>query len=215
MREIERALELDPNSPDAQSFYAKMLWSGRLDEAILHMRRAQELDPVSPVMYVDLGKMLNSARRFDEAMQQYRKALELNPNFWAARRNLALCYAAQGRYEEAIAELERIRSSEDAANNLNLDVRGYIYGLWGKRAEALKMLDQMTEKSKHGDVGTQGFALIYTGLGDKDKAFEFLRKKHSAPLIPPLGVDPMWDSLRSDPRFEELIQQRQSRQREQ
>ncbi|HEX8845824.1 MAG TPA: protein kinase [Pyrinomonadaceae bacterium] len=206
LRELERALELDPNSPDAQQFYAKMLWGKRLDEAIVHMRRAQELDPLSPVMYVDLGKMLNSARRFDEAMQQYRKALELNPNFGPARRNLALCYAAQGRYEEAIAEVERIRSSENGSDNLEL--RGYIYGRWGKRAEALKILDELSKRS---DVNPYTFALIYTGLGDKDKAFEFLRKEHPAPLIPPLRVDPMWDSLRSDPRFEELLRQRESR----
>jgi serine/threonine-protein kinase len=206
LKELERALELDPNSPDTQSFYAKMLWSKRLDEAIPHMRRAQELDPLSPVMYVDLGKMLNSARRFDEAMQQYRKALELNPNFRAAHRNLALCFAVQGRYEEAIAEADRTRSSEDGSDNLEL--RGYIYGRWGKRAEALKMLDELSKRS---DVSPHAFALIYTGLGDKDKAFEFLRKKYPAPLLPPLRVDPVWDSLRSDPRFEEVLRQRDSR----
>jgi tetratricopeptide (TPR) repeat protein len=207
LRELERALELDPNSADAQAYYARILWArGRLDEAILHMRRAQELDPLSPVMYLDFGKILNSARQFDQAIEQYRKALELKPNYAPAHRHLALCYAVQGRYEEAIAEVERIGSSEDGSGNL--DLRGYIYGRWGKRAEALKMLDQL---SKGSEVHPASFALIYTGLGDKDKAFEFLRKEHPAPLIPPLRVDPVWDSLRSDPRFEELLRQRESR----
>jgi len=209
LKELERALELDPNSPDTQSFYAKMLWSKRLDEAIPHMRRAQELDPLSPVMYVDLGKMLNSAHRFDEAMQQYRKALELNPNFRAAHRNLALCYAVQGRYEEAIAEADRTRSPENPEGGFEL--RGFIYGLWGKRAEALKMLDDLNELSKQKDVHPGEFALIYTGLGDKDKAFEFLQRKHPMPLLPPLRVDPVWDNLRSDPRFEEILRLRESR----
>jgi serine/threonine protein kinase/Tfp pilus assembly protein PilF len=200
--ELERALELDPNSPDAQQFYAKILW-GRppsLDEAILHMRRAQELDPLSPAMYVDLGKILNSARRFDEAMQQFRKALELSRDYGPAHRQMGFCYAAQGRYEEAIAEA--------AASDLEL--RGYVYGLWGKRAEALKILDQM---SKQGH-SPQALALVYTGLGDKDKAFEFLVKKYPAPILPPLRVDPAWDSLRSDPRFAELLRQRDLQGRE-
>jgi len=209
LKELERALELDPNSPDAQQYYAKLLWATRLDEAIPHMRRAQELDPLSPVMYLDLGKMLNSARRFDEATVQYRKALELNPNYGPAHRNLALCYAVQGRYEEAIAEVDLLRSAEEPSGDLSL--RGYIYGLWGKRAEALKMLDEMNKRSKGSDINPQPFALVYTGLGDKDKAFEFLQKKYPAPLIPPLRVDPVWDNLRSDPRFEEILRLRESR----
>jgi serine/threonine protein kinase/Tfp pilus assembly protein PilF len=200
-RELERALELDPNSPDAQQFYAKILWGrpASLDDAILHMRRAQELDPLSPAMYVDLGKMLNSARRFDEAMQQFRKALELSRDYGPAHRQMGFCYAAQGRYEEAIAEADR---NKDPTSDL--DLRGYVYGMWGKRAEALKILDQM---SKHGH-SPQSLALVYTGLGDKDKAFEFLLKKHPAPILPPLRVDPAWDSLRSDPRFAEMLRQR-------
>jgi eukaryotic-like serine/threonine-protein kinase len=204
-RELERALELDPNSPDAQQYYAKSLWGGgRLDEAILHMRRAQELDPLSPAMYADLGKMLNSARQFDQAMEQYRKALELNPNYTPAHRHIGYCYAAQGRYEEAIAEADRLRSPEVPKGDLGM--RGYIYGRWGKRDEAQKMLDEL----KQSDGSPESFALIYTGLGDKDKAFEFLQQAQ-APMSFPLRVDPVWDSLRSDPRFADLIQQRQSR----
>lgn|GEM_PF-2203427 len=208
-RELERGLELDPNSPDARQYYAKILWQrGRLDEASLHMRRAQELDPLSPAMYVDLGKILNSARRFDEAMQQYRQALELDPDYSPAHRHLGHCYAAQGRYEEAIAEADRFKSSEVVAHVL--DLRGYVYGRWGKRAEALKALDELKELSKRSDVIPQAFALIYTGLGDRDNAFKFLQQEQ-APMIFPLRVDPVWDSLRSDPRFDELIRQRESR----
>ena len=209
IRELERALELDPNSPDAQRYYAIILWQrGRLDEAILHMTRAQELDPLSPAMYVDLGKILNSARRFEEAMQQYRKALELNPDYSPAHRHLGHCYAAQGRYEEAIAEADRFKSSEVVAHVL--DLRGYVYGRLGKRAEALKALDELNKLAKQREVSGQAFALIYTGLGDKDKAFKFLQEEQ-APMIFPLRVDPVWDSLRSDPRFGELIRQRESR----
>ena len=155
-------------------------------------------------MYVDLGKMLYSVRRFDEATEQYRKAIELNPNFMPAYRNLARCYAVQGKFEEALGALDQIKSSEDGANDL--DLRGYIYARSGKRSEALKILDEF---NKLRDVHPAVFALIYAGLGDKDKAFEFLRKKHPAPLVPPPKLDPIWDSLRSDPRFEEAMRERQ------
>ena len=75
------------------------------------------------------------------------------------------------------------------------------------------MLDLLNELSKRRDVAPQEFAVVYAGLGDKDKAFEFLQRKHPAPIVPPLSVDPLWDNLRSDPRFEELLRQRQSRER--
>ena len=208
IKELKRGLELDPNSPDAQRYYALNLWQrGRLDEGILHMTRAQELDPLSPAMYVDLGKIFNSARRFDEAMQQYRKALELNSDYTPAHRQLGYCYAAQGRYEEAIAEADRMRPSDVVRSSH--DLRGYVYGRWGKKAEALKVLDELNDLSKQRDVFPQDFALIYIGLGDKDNSLKFLQQEQ-APMFFPLRVDPVWDSLRSDPRFDELIRQRES-----
>lgn len=211
-RELERGLELDPNSPDAQHYYATSLWQqGRLDEAILHTRRAQELDPLSPAMYVDLGKILYTARQYDQALEQYLKALELNPNYAPAHVHTLLCYLAQGKYEEAAAQVERAKAA--AEKDQFLDARpgqlGYAYAVLGRRAEAQKMLDELNEMSKQSDVKPQWLALIYTGLGNKDKAFEFLRKDQGI-IIFPLRVDPVWDSLRSDPRFADLIRQRAS-----
>jgi serine/threonine-protein kinase len=211
--EFGRALELDPNSADVHAFYAKLLWyGGRLDEAILHMRRAQELDPLSPAMYVDLAKTLYFARQYDQALEQYRKALELNPNYAPAHFHILFCYLAQGKYEEAAAQVERAKAA--AEKDQFLDSRpgqlGYVYAVLDRRAEAQKMLDELNELSKQSNVKPQWLALIYTGLGDKDRAFEFLRKEQSIILFP-LRVDPVWDSLRSDARFDELIRQRESR----
>ena len=205
--EFGRALELDPNSADVHAFYAKVLWQGgRLDEAILHMRRAQELDPLSPVMYVDLGKILYTARQYDQALEQYQKALELNPNYAPAHFHILFCYLAQGKYEEAAAQVERAKAA--AEKDQFLDSRpgqlGYVYAVLGRRAEAQKMLDELNEMSKQSDVRPQWLALIYTGLGDKDRAFEFLRKDQGI-IYFPLRVDPVWDSLRSDPRFADLL----------
>jgi serine/threonine protein kinase/Tfp pilus assembly protein PilF len=207
-REFQRALELDPNSADVHAFYARVLWARRrIDEAILHMKRAVELDPLSPALQTDLGKILYSAGQRDRAMEQYRKALELNPNYFGAHHNLARLYLAEGRYEEAIAEAEKM--SANAPNEgLGRAFLGYTYAVAGKRAEAEKILHELKELSKQRHVNPTEFALIYTGLGDKNRAFEFLQKEYeeNKRLQTSINILPEWDSLRSDPRFAELLQ---------
>ena len=214
--EFGRALELDPNSADVHKFYAILLWvDGRQDEALSHMRRAQELDPLSPGMYVDLGKMFYTARQYDQALEQYRKALELNRNYAPAHFFILFCYLAQGKYEEAAAQVERAKASaeKDQFSDARPAQLGYAYAVLGRRAAAQKMLDELNELSKRSYVRPQWLALIYTGLGDKEKAFELLQKDQTGWFFNPLGIDPVWDSLRSDPRFDELIRQRESRER--
>jgi eukaryotic-like serine/threonine-protein kinase len=207
-KEDQRAIELDPNSADVHAFYARGLWARRrIDEAIVHMKRAVDLDPLSPALHTDLGKILYSASQRDQAMEQYRKALELNPNYFGAHHHLANFYLAEGRYEEAIAEAEKMNAN--APNELSeRPFLGYTYAIAGKRAEAEKILDELNEKSKQRHVNPEAFALIYTGLGDKNRAFEFLRKQYeeNQRLPPFINVLPEWDSLRSDPRFTALLQ---------
>jgi eukaryotic-like serine/threonine-protein kinase len=213
-REFQRALELDPNSADVHAFYASVLWNGRrIDEAILHMKRAVELDPLSPRLQTDLGKILYSAGQRDQAMEQYRKALGLNPNYFGAHHNLARFYLAEGRYDEAIAEAEKMITHHP--NEGGRPFLGYTYAVAGKRAEAEKILDELKEQSKQRHVNPAEFALIYTGLGDNNRAFEFLQKEYEENKRLPsfINILPEWDSLRSDPRFEELIRQSESRRR--
>ena len=206
-KEIQRALELDPNSADVHAFYARGLWaSRRFDEAILHMKRAVELDPLSPALHTDLGKILYSAGQHDQAMEQYRKALELNPNYFGAHHHLANSYLAEGRYEEAIAEAEKM-SANATSEGSGRPFLGYTYAVAGKRAEAEKILAELKERSKQRHVNPAEFALIYTGLCDKDRAFEFLQKEYEENQRLPtlINVLPEWDSLRSDPRFTDLL----------
>ena len=206
-KEIQRALELDPNSADVHAFYARGLWARRrFDEAILHMKRAVELDPLSPALHTDLGKILYSAGQHDQAMEQYRKALELNPNYFGAHHHLANSYLAERRYEEAIAEAEKM-SANATSEGSGRPFLGYTYAVAGKRAEAEKILDELKERSKQRHVNPAEFALIYTGLGDKDRAFEFLQKEYEENQRLPafINVLPEWDSLRSDPRFTDLL----------
>jgi serine/threonine-protein kinase len=213
-REFQRALELDPNSADIHTFYAAALWNRRrIDEAILHMKRAVELDPLSPALQADLGKILYSAGQRDQAMEQYRKALELNPNYFGAHHHLANFYLAEGRYEEAITEAEKMSANTPPEGGQGRPFLGYTYAVAGKRAEAEKILHELKELSKQRHVNPDAFALIHTGLGDKDRAFEFLQKEYEENKRLPLFINilPEWDSLRTDPRFDELIRRRESR----
>src|SRR3989442_13639773 len=136
------------------------------------MKRAVELDPFSWTSQADLGKILYSAGQRDQAMEQYRKALDLNPNYGNAYKHIASYYLAEGKYEEAIAAAEKM--SANVSDKLNGKAfLGYTYAVTGKKAEAEKILHELQEEAKQHNVNLDLFALIYTGLGDKDRPFEF------------------------------------------
>jgi TolB-like protein/DNA-binding winged helix-turn-helix (wHTH) protein/Tfp pilus assembly protein PilF len=200
-REFRRAIELNPTDADAHRLYGEALRSlGRFDEAVAEFKRAVALDPTSLLNNRSLGAAYHSARRYDEAIEQYRKTLEMDPNFRLVRANLGSAYLQKGMYNEGIAEFEKA----GAVSRL-----GYAYAVAGRRAAAQKVLDQVIETSKQKYVPTERIALIYTGLGEKDNAFEWLEKGYEERAIggPPVGikVEPEFDPLRSDPRFQDLL----------
>jgi len=205
-REFQRAIELNPGYGMAHLWYGYYLSSvGRLDEALAERRRAQEVDPLSLIINAALGDSLHLAGRSDEAIEQLRKTLELDPNFAPAHLRLSLALVHKSRYEEAIAEAEKAVTLS-GGNPRYLGFLGYAYGVGGRRQDAERVLDQLQEQSSQGYVSAYSRAFVYLGLGSKENAFGWLERAYQA-RDPGhfLKVNPLFDPLRDDPRFTDLL----------
>jgi eukaryotic-like serine/threonine-protein kinase len=203
-REFQTALRLNPNSSPVHASYAHFLrQEGKTEESIREGRRAVELDPVSLEANFLLAQSLYEARRYDEAISQLRKTLDLDPRFWPAHVYLGKTLAEQGHYQEAIEELKK---AGDFTPEPYATI-GYVYGRMGRTSDARKVLADLQEQSKKGYVAPANFAKIYIGLGDKDQAFAWLEKSYQQHdfWITFLKGEPVFDSLRSDPRFQDLV----------
>jgi len=204
-REFKRAIELNPNYPQAHHWYAiYLVWSGRTNEGLAEIRRAQELDPLSLPISMTLGWLLCDAGRTDEGIEELRKTLEMDPTFVIAHHRLALCYERKGAYDGAITEYQKV--IDLGAKVLGTAGLGQAYAMAGKRNEAQKELAELQELSKHRNTWPSLFAYIYAALGDKDQAFAWLEKsidEHDL-VTARLKVDVRFDNLRSDPRFAEM-----------
>ena len=204
-REFKRAIALNPSYATAYTFYGGALWDmGRPEEAIEELKRAVELDPVSPISNQFLAGAFYLARQYDQAIEQERKTLDLDANFIMAHRYLGLSYVQKSMYKEGIAEFEKAVAIS-SGNTLLLSGLGYAYAASGRRADAQKMLDQLSEISKQKYVPAAYRAYIYVALGEKDRAFESLERGYEERLISVIRVDPAFDPLRSDPRFADLL----------
>ena len=204
-KHLKRAVALNPSNAQAHEFYAEYLsYVGRHEEAIAEAERAQTLDPTSSARTVRVGMSYYWAGQYERALEHFRRALDLDPNFHLAHFGAGLAYRGQGRYEEALAEISQARA---LGMNDALGVTGHIYAVSGRRREAHQLLAQLNELSKREHVSAFSRALIYVGLGDKERAFEWLERAYTNRewylwlLKEEKGVDP----LRSDPRFTDLL----------
>lgn len=205
-REFKRALELDPNNGEVHERYASyLLTRERFDEAIAERKLAQKFDPINPAVIANVGYTFFLARRYDEAIEHFRQALELNPKYNWGHVWIAEAYIQKGMYEEAITEVNKALSLE--GNTRAIAILGYAYALAGRHDEARKVLSQLEELSKRKYVPPFFIATIYMGLGEKDQVFDWLEKAYQerhAHLIN-LKVQPIYDPIRSDPRFANLL----------
>src|SRR5262245_33859369 len=206
-KELKRAIDLKPNSAEAHSIYSRHLSAkGQAEEAIAEANRAQELDPLSLITSARRGFVLRYARRYDEAIEQLRRVITLDPNDYLTHWYLGMAYANDRRFEEAIATSEKAVALSGRAPGA-LGVLGMCYGLAGRKVEANKTLDELLELNRRRYVTPAAVAWVYTGLGDKDRAFAWLEKAYQerSYFMAFLKVEPMADPLRSDPRFDDLL----------
>jgi len=215
--EFERAIKLNPNYATAHHWYGNspLASLGRFDEAIAEMKKAVELDPLSLIYNTDLGVTLILARRYDQGIERLRRVLELDRNFYYAHYNLGLALELKGDLHGAIAAYQKARELSD--DPVPAAYLGHAYGVAGRKDEALQILNELGEAAKHRYVPNPAFALVELGLGNKEKALDWLEKSYEAResrFIAYIKVDPFLDPLRGDPRFEALVQKVFSRKHE-
>jgi len=206
-QEFGHAFELKSDDADVHVAYvwAYLLPRGDLEGAQSEIERVRRHDPASPRVYTVSGLIQYFERRYDEAITQYRKALELDPHFYPAHLALASAYEAKFMFGEAAAEMEKGKSA--ATPDMELCLLGHKYALMGKRAEAQAVLDRLEGLSRQSYVSGVHISELCADLGDRDKALEWLEKAYqqrSAWLVC-LKLNPHFDSLRSDPRFVALL----------
>ena len=209
--EFKRSFVLNPNYASAHQWYGEVLQSsGRFDEAIAEMRRARELDPLSLIINCVLAGAYYSAGRYDEASQEIQRAFDLDPNFGVAYWVRAQIEEARGDFQHALADYEASKAGipSDAVNAMI----ACAYARAGKRAEAEKILNELTNESRHRFVSSYSLAQIHAILGNKDDAMRLLEKAFDERTIPVGGggyggpkIDHRFDSLRDDPRFQKLF----------
>jgi TolB-like protein/DNA-binding winged helix-turn-helix (wHTH) protein/tetratricopeptide (TPR) repeat protein len=205
--EYKKAIALTPSYATAHHWYALYLVEiGRFGDAVVEIRKAEELDPFSVIVRTDVGWILYNARRYDEAIQQLAKTLDLDPHFASAHWTLGLAYDAKRMSQEAIAEFQK---SVDLSGGrpVCLAALGHAYAVAGMRDKALRILDGLESQAKYRYVLPDGPAYIYAALGDHDRALKWLEQAYvqHTDVMTLLKVEPRLDPLRSDPRFLELV----------
>jgi TolB-like protein/tetratricopeptide (TPR) repeat protein len=203
---FRKALSLNPNNQVAHEFYGSYLHAmGRLDEADQQIRIAQDLDPLSGWVRDDKGWILLSRHRPEEAAAEFRKAIELNPKFPAAHLSLAVAYLRLGQYDKAFQEVKEAEQLGGSPTRI-LEIRGSIQARSGDIAGAEATAEVLKSGKVPGRMSPYSVALIYTALGRKNEALDWLDKafaeKDTWTVWTKVLVE--WDSLRDEPRFKEL-----------
>ena len=207
-KEFERAIELNPNYASAHHWYGRLtlVMQGQLDHAMVEAKRAYELDPVSSIIHTDFGGVCLMARRYDQAIEQLRATVEIDPEFYGAHRFLGLALELKGDIGLAISEYKRaLELSDDPAG---LGFLGHALASTGRQNEARQILAELNEAAKTRYVQAYAFAVVHLALGEKDNALEWLEKaaqQRGATYFNFIKADPYLDPLRGDPRFEALV----------
>lgn len=203
-REYKRAIALNPGYATTHHWYAwHLVVMGRNDEALAEMKKAGDLDPLSPIISAELAAVLCIAKLYDESVQQSQRTLELHPNFAIAHYELAQAFAQKGMHDRAISELGIAidLSNGNAAFNSEL---AYVYAISGRAQEAIRMAEELRDRQERPSSTDAHLAMIYVGLGNHDEAMRWLKRAFVARFNPSILMRPAFDPLRSDARFQDL-----------
>ena len=219
-REFKRAIELNPNYAMAHHLYAHLLMeTGRTEESLAEAGRALELDPYSPFINNGLARQYYLSRQYDKAIAQCQVGLQIDPGYLPARIQLALAYEQTGKLTEAVSELEQaaglIAGNGPSQNTSSPAIDppvlhallGHAYAITGRRTDAVNELNKLQAAAHSRYIPPSYIGIVWMGLGDKDKAFDWLEKgfQGRSEHMLYLGLEPLVDPLRSDPRFDSLL----------
>ncbi len=203
-----RAIELNPGYSTARHWHAVdyLAMLGRFDEAMPEIEVAHYLDPLSMIIREGRAYVMMLARRFDDAIEAYGEFLELDPSYYRAYTSLGRAYIQTGRFSDAIRMLRKGRALAGDMPSI-LGALGQAYGLDGKRKEALQVLAELEQLAKNRYAPCVGFALIHIGLGEHERALDYLEKSAEQRDLPlcAIKIHPAYDSLRAEPRFQNLV----------
>jgi DNA-binding winged helix-turn-helix (wHTH) protein/Flp pilus assembly protein TadD len=202
-----RAIELNPNYPTAHHWYGESLVvTGRFDDSISALERAQELDPLSLPINTDLAQSLFFARRYDESEEQLRRTFEMDQNFVRACVIAGGLYEQKGMYEQAISTLQKAVALSEG-NALALSGLGHVYAVAGKKDEARRILIDLKQLARQSYVSAYNIAIVHAGLSEKEAALDWLVKAyHNRDVwLVWLKVNPRFDQLRAESRFTDLM----------
>jgi eukaryotic-like serine/threonine-protein kinase len=205
-REFRRAIELRPSYADAHFSYSRFLAaSGRPEEAMAEIRRARELDPMESSLKANTALLSYFGRQYDQALEELLQLRRLEPKLPIAHWGIGLVEEQKRSYEQAIASLQEA-TSLSASLNFKSSL-GHAYAVAGRKDEARAILREIKEQSKRAYVPSYFSALVYAGLEDKDRAFEWLERAYQerSTVLAYLNLDPRLANLRADPRFSDLL----------
>jgi TolB-like protein/DNA-binding winged helix-turn-helix (wHTH) protein/Flp pilus assembly protein TadD len=204
-KEYQRALALNPGYATANHWYAwHLIVMGRNAEGIAELKKAESLDPLSLIISADLADALCIAHRYDESVEQSRKTIEMDPHFAVAHYELGQALEQKHKHDEAIGEFRR--AIELSGGNTTFESNlANAYAVSGRKEEAMKIAQDLESRQSENSPTDASIALIYIGLGDNDRAMAWLNKAYQARFNPSILMRPVFDPLRSDPRFQDLL----------